>query len=192
METERLSLSGLLLVKPRVYRDPRGMFVETYQAERYRGAGIDCSFVQDNYSRSSEGTLRGLHYQSSPGQAKLVCVSEGSIFDVVVDIRPESPTFGRWDAVVLDGEKHWQLFVPVGFAHGFCVLSATAAVMYKVSSPYNAATECAIAYDDPTLGVKWPTADPVLSDRDRTAESFSEYAKRAMILRRSSGSVRAP
>jgi len=192
METERLGLAGLLLIKPRVYRDDRGFFVETYQSDRYRSAGIDCVFVQDNHSRSSERTLRGLHYQSSPGQAKLVYVVEGSIFDVVVDIRPESPTFGRWEAVVLDSETHTQLFIPVGFAHGFCVLSAAADVVYKVSSLYDAATECAIAYDDPELGIQWPTTEPVVSPRDRSAESFSEFARRAGCAVRPSGKDSSP
>jgi dTDP-4-dehydrorhamnose 3,5-epimerase len=121
-----LPLSGLKLVKPRVFGDPRGFFLESYHEPRYRAAGIDVPFVQDNHSRSKLGTLRGLHYQSHPGQAKLVRVTAGSIWDVTVDIRPGSPTFGRWHAVTLDAAAHEQLFVPVGFAHGFCVTSETA------------------------------------------------------------------
>jgi len=178
MDVKQLKFSGVLLISPRVFKDNRGFFVETYQDARYREAGVDCGFVQDNHSRSSVRTLRGLHYQSTPGQAKLIRVAEGRIFDVVVDIRPESPTFGQWEGVYLDGEEHQQLFVPVGFAHGFCVVSEMADVVYKVSAPYNGATECGIAYNDPTVGVEWPVKDPILSARDQKAESFVDYARR--------------
>lgn len=178
MDVQELKLAGVLLISPRVFKDNRGFFVETYQAERYRKAGIEVGFVQDNHSRSAERTLRGLHYQSSPGQAKLIRVGAGRIFDVVVDIRPASATFGQWDAVYLDAEQHQQLFIPVGFAHGFCVVSDMADVIYKVSAPYDAATECGIAYDDPTLGVPWPVSEPILSARDQKAESFIDFARR--------------
>jgi dTDP-4-dehydrorhamnose 3,5-epimerase len=178
MDVQELKLPGVFLISPRVFKDNRGFFVETYQAERYRKVGIDVTFVQDNHSRSAEGTLRGLHYQSSPGQAKLVRVGAGRIYDVVVDIRLDSPTFGQWDGVYLDAEQHEQLFVPIGFAHGFCVVSEMADVIYKVSAPYDAATECGIAYDDPTLGVEWPVSDPILSARDQKAESFLDFARR--------------
>ncbi|MFZ5897276.1 MAG: dTDP-4-dehydrorhamnose 3,5-epimerase [Myxococcota bacterium] len=178
MQVDRLKFEGILLISPRVFKDQRGFFVETYQQERYRQAGIDCAFVQDNHSRSAARTLRGLHFQSSPGQAKLIRVGEGRIFDVVVDIRPDSPTFGQWDGVYLDSERHQQIFIPIGFAHGFCVISEMADVIYKVSAPYDPATECSIAYDDPTLGVEWPVSDPILSARDQKAESFLEYARR--------------
>jgi dTDP-4-dehydrorhamnose 3,5-epimerase len=178
MDVQRLKFSGILLISPRVFKDNRGFFIETYQESRYRQAGIDCGFVQDNHSRSAQATLRGLHYQSTPGQAKLIRVAAGRIFDVVVDIRPESPTFGQWEGVYLDAEQHQQLFVPVGFAHGFCVMSETADVIYKVSAPYDGATECGIAYDDPTIGVVWPLEEPILSTRDQSAESFLDYARR--------------
>jgi dTDP-4-dehydrorhamnose 3,5-epimerase len=178
MDVKQLKLSGVLLISPRVFKDNRGFFVETYQEARYREAGVDCGFVQDNHSRSSVRTLRGLHYQSAPGQAKLIRVAEGRIFDVVVDIRPGSPTFGQWEGVYLDADSHQQLFVPIGFAHGFCVVSEMADVVYKVSAPYNAATECGIAYDDPRVGVEWPVKDPILSARDQKAESFADYARR--------------
>jgi dTDP-4-dehydrorhamnose 3,5-epimerase len=178
MQIQELKLPGVFLISPRVFKDNRGFFVETYQAERYRKVGIDVTFVQDNHSRSAERTLRGLHYQSSPGQAKLVRVGAGRIYDVVVDIRADSPTFGQWDGVYLDAEQHEQLFVPIGFAHGFCVVSEMADVIYKVSAPYDAATECGIAYDDPTLGVEWPVSDPILSARDQKAESFLDFARR--------------
>ncbi len=178
MEVRELRLSGLKLFKPRVFRDQRGFFVETYSEPRYRAAGVDCTFVQDNHSRSTLGTLRGLHYQSSPGQAKLLRVASGRIFDVAVDIRPDSPTFGQWEGVYLDGEEHEQLFVPIGFAHGFCVVSDVADVCYKVSSVYDAQTECTLSWDDPTVAVAWPLQNPTLSARDLSGESFAAYAQR--------------
>ncbi len=180
MQTTDLSLAGLKLIQPRVFRDDRGFFIETYSEPRYAEVGIDVTFVQDNHSRSVKGTLRGLHYQSSPGQAKLVRVATGRIWDVVVDIRPASPTFGKWEGAVLDAEDHAQLFVPVGFAHGFCVLSESADVIYKVSSPYNPATEYSIRYNDPDIAVDWPVRVPVLSDRDLKAESFAAYRARVV------------
>jgi dTDP-4-dehydrorhamnose 3,5-epimerase len=173
-----LDLSGLKLVQPEVFGDERGFFQETYNAPRYAAAGIAVGFVQDNHSRSVKGTLRGLHYQSSPGQAKLMRVSLGRIWDVAVDIRPDSKTFGQWRAVELDDQKREQLFVPVGFAHGFCVLSDFAEVQYKVSSPYDAKTECGLNYADPELNVAWPIAEPLLSARDKSGESFASYRAR--------------
>lgn len=178
MDAIELPLAGLKLLKPRVFRDERGFFIETYHQPRYRDAGIDVTFVQDNHSRSTQGTLRGLHYQSSPGQAKLIRVARGSIFDVAVDIRPDSRTFGRWYGTQLDAEEHAQLFVPVGFAHGFCVMSDIADVVYKVSSVYDAQTESGLRWDDPDIGVEWPTRAPLLSPRDRQTETFADYAKR--------------
>lgn len=178
MDIEQLPLAGLKLVRPRVFRDARGFFLETYQASRYSAQGIDCTFVQDNHARSVKGTLRGLHYQSSPGQAKLVRAVAGKIFDVAVDIRPESKTFGQWCGVELDAETHAQLFVPIGFAHGYCVLSETAEVEYKVSSLYDAAAECSIQWNDPEIGVKWPEKSPILSERDVKAESFATFRQR--------------
>jgi dTDP-4-dehydrorhamnose 3,5-epimerase len=178
MEVVDLSIPEVKLIRPRVFRDSRGFFIETYHMPRYSQAGITMPFVQDNYSRSTQGTLRGLHYQSSPGQAKLVRASKGRIWDVVVDIRPNSPTFGKWDAAYLDADDHVQIFVPVGCAHGFCVMSDFADVVYKVSAPYDAATECAIRFDDPELAVPWPIANPLVSDRDRNAESFTAYRAR--------------
>lgn len=175
MQVQDLSLPGLKLIKPRVFRDPRGFFLENYHEPRFRAAGIDCVFVQDNHSRSVKDTVRGLHYQSSPGQAKLLRVTSGRIFDVAVDIRPDSPTYGKWEGAFLDAEEHAQLFIPIGFAHGFCVMSDTADVHYKVTSVYDPATECSIRWNDPEIGVKWPTASPLLSARDEQAESFRDY-----------------
>ena len=168
------------LISPRIFPDSRGFFVQTYQRHQYSENGINLEFVQDNHSRSTQGTLRGLHYQSSPGQAKLVRVARGQIYDVLVDIRPGSSTLGRHFGCLLDDVKLQQLFIPVGFAHGFCVLSAIADVCYKVSSPYNAATECGIRFDDPDLAIKWPITDPLVSDRDRNAESFADFRKRQL------------
>ena len=186
MEVIALPLAGLRLIKPKVFTDDRGFFFESYRKDVLLRAGIDVEFVQDNHSRSSEGTVRGLHFQrpsaKGPGQAKLVRCARGKIFDVAVDIRPDSPTFGQWHAEVLDGHTHTQLFIPVGFAHGFAVLSEEGAdVIYKVSSPYDAETETGFAWNDPDVGVAWPVKSPVLSKRDTTAPSFAEL--RASLLK---------
>ena len=158
--------------------DARGFFFESYHEPRYREAGIDCNFVQDNHARSVRGTLRGLHFQSHPGQAKLLRVASGRIFDVAVDIRPDSPTFGRWSGVYLDAEDHTQFFVPVGFAHGYCVVSDVADVLYKTSNVYDPATETGFAWNDPEVGVEWPVDAPLLSERDLRAESFAVVTRR--------------
>ncbi len=160
-------LDGLVLLEPAVHGDERGFFVETYGREAYQAAGISVEFVQDNHSRSSRGALRGLHYQRRPGQAKLVRAARGSIWDVAVDIRVGSPTFGEFEAFELDDVTHRQLFVPIGFAHGFSVLSEVADVAYKVSSPYDGSEERGVAWDDPKLAIPWPAATPLLSERDR-------------------------
>lgn len=178
MEVIDLPISGPKLIRPNVFRDARGFFLETYSEPRYRAAGIDCTWVQDNHSRSVKDTLRGLHYQSSPGQAKLVRVTSGRIYDVVVDIRPGSPSFGQWHGTYLDASEHVQLFAPVGFAHGFCVVSDEADVVYKVSSVYQSETEFALRWDDPELGVEWPTATPILSARDQASETFASFRAR--------------
>lgn len=181
MEVVELPLSGAKLIRPRVFRDSRGFFFESYSVGRYADQGISEVWVQDNHSSSVQGTLRGLHYQSTPGQAKLVRVTRGRIFDAIVDIRPESPTFGKWHGEELDAEQHCQLYVPIGFAHGFCVLSEVAEVQYKVSSPYDGAHECAIRWSDAEIGVAWPVTLPILSDRDQTSESFAEFKARRGI-----------
>lgn len=178
MRVEVEGLSGPRLIRPRAFADERGFFLETYNAPRYAALGVDCTFVQANHSRSVQGTLRGLHYQSTPGQAKLVSVIRGRIFDVAVDIRPGSKTFGSWTGVFLDDELHEQLFVPIGFAHGFCVMSEVADVVYQVSSVYDGAAECSIRFDDSEIGVAWPTDAPIVSERDQTAESFASYRAR--------------
>ena len=167
MEVIETKLPGVLIIEPKVFRDARGFFFESYSYREYAAHGITDVFVQDNHSRSVRGVLRGLHYQAPPGQAKLVRVAVGEVFDVAVDIRWGSPTFGQWVGVTLSAENHRQLYIPVGFAHGFCVLSEVAEFLYKVSNYYSAPDERGIAWDDPDLAIPWPVQDPLLSERDR-------------------------
>jgi len=169
-------LDGLVVVEPDVFGDERGFLLETYSESKWRALGIDVDFVQDNHSRSSAGTLRGLHFQTTPGQAKLVRCVRGRIWDVAVDLRSDSSTYRRWEGYELDDEGHRQLYVPVGFAHGFCVLSDVADVAYKLSSLYDGSTESGIAWDDPDIAIDWPISEPRLSDRDRSAPRLSEVA----------------
>jgi dTDP-4-dehydrorhamnose 3,5-epimerase len=169
-------LEGLVLLEPQVHGDERGFLVETFSEHGWREAGVGVEFVQDNHSRSGQGILRGLHFQTSPGQAKLVRCVRGRIWDVAVDLRRDSPTYGRWEGHELDDERHRQLFVPAGFGHGFCVLSELADVHYKLSSYYDPATEAGIAWDDPEVGIEWPVTEPQLSERDRSAPRLAEVA----------------
>jgi dTDP-4-dehydrorhamnose 3,5-epimerase len=169
-------LDGLVLVEPEVHGDERGFLVETYSVEPWRELGIEVEFVQQNHSRSVRRTLRGIHFQMSPGQAKLVRCLRGEIFDVAVDLRRDSPTFGRWEGHRLDEVSHRQLFCPVGFGHGFCVLSEEADVAYQLSSTYDPRTEAGIAWDDPEIGIEWPVSEPLLSERDRAAPRLAEVA----------------
>ena len=171
-------LDGLVLIEPEVHGDERGFLVETFRDGLWRELGVEMRTAQENHSRSSGNTLRGLHFQTSPGQAKLVRCMRGRIWDVAVDLRRDSPTYGQWEGHELDDERHRQFLVPVGFAHGFCVLSDAADVAYKLSSLYDPATEGGIAWDDPDVAVEWPISDPVLSERDRTAPRLSEIADR--------------
>jgi dTDP-4-dehydrorhamnose 3,5-epimerase len=171
-------IGDLVLVEPDLYDDERGFLIETFRDDAWRGLGVDVTFVQDNHSRSVRGILRGLHFQTSPGQAKLVRCLRGRVWDVAVDLRRDSPTYRQWEGHELDDELHRQLFIPVGFAHGFCVLSEIADVAYKQSSYYDPKTESGIAWDDPDLSVEWPVADPRLSGRDRTAPRLAEVADR--------------
>jgi dTDP-4-dehydrorhamnose 3,5-epimerase len=173
LETE---LPGTALIEPEVHGDERGFMVETFRADVWRELGADADFVQENHSRSGRGVLRGLHFQTRPGQAKLMRCARGLIWDVVVDLRRDSPTYRRWEGHELDDETHRQFFVPVGFAHGFCVLSDVADVTYKLSSVYDPETEFGIAWDDPDVGVEWPVDEPILSERDRNAPRLSELA----------------
>jgi dTDP-4-dehydrorhamnose 3,5-epimerase len=173
MRVATTRLEGLLLVEPDVFSDERGFFLETFSGPALAAEGISTGFVQDNHSRSVRDTIRGLHYQVGAGQAKLVRVARGRIWDVAVDIRRDSPTFGSWEAVELDDVEHRQVYVPVGFAHGFCVLSDVADVCYKVSSVYDAELERGLLWNDPAIGISWPVSLPLLSERDRHNPSLA-------------------
>jgi dTDP-4-dehydrorhamnose 3,5-epimerase len=175
MRRLQTQLAGLVLIDPDVHGDERGFFAETYRRDSWAQAGVDVDFVQDNHSRSRRGTLRGMHFQTVPGQAKLVRCARGEILDVAVDLRRDSPTFGCCEAVSLDDREMHQLFVPVGFAHGFCVLSEWADVTYKCSSYYVAETERTLAYDDPELAISWPREiELIVSARDTGAPRLAE------------------
>jgi dTDP-4-dehydrorhamnose 3,5-epimerase len=166
MQMIKTSLPGVLIIEPEVFQDSRGFFMETYHQERYKEIGIDDVFVQDNFSHSNQNVLRGLHYQRKHPQAKLVHVIKGIIFDVVVDIRLSSPWFGQWLGKELSEFNGRQIYVPKGFAHGFCVLSETADVLYKCSDIYRPDDEGGIHWSDPEIGIKWPVNNPLLSEKD--------------------------
>ena len=170
------SIPEVLIVEPDVHRDSRGFFVETYHADRYRASGIAPVFVQDNHTRSLGRTIRGLHMQRRRPQAKLVRVLAGEIFDVAVDIRRGSPSFGRSVGVVLSADNFRQCYIPTGFAHGFCVLTSSAEVEYKCSEVYDPADQMGILWNDPALAIKWPVADPLLSDQDRRNPTLAAIA----------------
>jgi len=174
MEVLTTPIDGVLLIKPKVWRDARGYFVESWQKERYEATGINLPFVQDNRSRSAKGILRGLHFQRKFPQGKLVSVSSGSVFDVAVDIRKHSPTFGQWFGAELTGENQHQLWVPPGLAHGFCVCSEVADFTYKCTELYHPEDEGSIRWDDPELAITWPVASPVLSEKDLAAPLFKD------------------
>jgi dTDP-4-dehydrorhamnose 3,5-epimerase len=159
-------LDGALIIEPDVFKDNRGFFMETYRKSRYLDAGIDCDFVQDNYSFSIQRTLRGLHYQIQHPQAKLVQVFSGEVFDVAIDIRPQSPTFAQWVGIHLSEANRRQFFIPEGFAHGFCVLSDTARFSYKCSRVYMPQDEGGILWSDPQIDIDWPISDPIVSAKD--------------------------
>ena len=167
-------IDGVVLIEPDVHGDERGFFVETFRASEFASLGIDVDFVQENHSRSGERVLRGIHMQR--GQAKLVRCARGAIFDVAVDLRPDSPTYKRWEGYELDDVTHRQLLIPDGFGHGFCVLSDSADVLYRVSTYYDPELETGIAWDDPEVAVHWPVSDPILSERDRNAPRLAEIA----------------
>ena len=160
------SLPGVFLIEPMVFEDDRGFFLETYHEKKYPEAGIDKPFVQDNHSHSCRGTLRGLHYQLKHPQGKLVYVIRGEIFDVAVDIRRGSTTFGQWTGTILSEKNKHQLFIPEGFAHGLCVISETADVVYKCTDLYTTGDEYGILWSDPVIGIDWPVENPVLSEKD--------------------------
>ncbi|MEC7522776.1 MAG: dTDP-4-dehydrorhamnose 3,5-epimerase [Myxococcota bacterium] len=175
MEVFESDLPGVLRIQPKVFGDARGFFVETFQAERYADRGVTGPFVQDNMSRSAPGILRGLHLQHPNGQGKLVSVVEGRVLDVAVDVRVGSPTFGRHVSEVLDAERKNQLWIPPGFAHGFCVLGdAPATFVYKCTAIYAPEHELSVLWDDPDLGIDWPIDAPKLSDKDRAAQRLKD------------------
>ncbi|HUY91156.1 MAG TPA: dTDP-4-dehydrorhamnose 3,5-epimerase [Pirellulales bacterium] len=174
MQIVPTELEGVVIVEPKVFADPRGLFLETWNAERYAEAGLPAAMVQDNLSSSARGVLRGLHYQSPEPQGKLVYVLAGAVLDVAVDIRFGSPTFGRWTGVELSADNHRQLFVPAGFAHGFCATSEQALVAYKCTHPYRPQYDRGVAWNDPEIGIRWPTGAPLLSEKDSRAPWLSD------------------
>jgi len=171
-------LPDVLVLEPVVHRDARGFFLETYHSERFATAGIAGPFVQDNHSRSERGVLRGLHAQKRRPQGKLVRAVQGEIFDVAVDVRPGSPTFGRWTGVTLDAESFRQLWIPVGFLHGFCVMSDSAEIEYKCTALYDREDEIGVAWNDPDIGIVWPIANPILSPKDAALPRLSAVVAR--------------
>jgi dTDP-4-dehydrorhamnose 3,5-epimerase len=176
MERLPTRLDGLVLLAPAVHGDERGFFVETFRADAWAAHGVPIEFVQDNQSRSRRGTVRGIHFQTHPGQGKLVRVARGRVLDVVVDLRRGSPTFGEWEGVELDDVSGHQLWIPVGFGHGFCVLSDVADFAYKCTAYYDPETESGIKFDDPDVGIAWPDMELLYSERDRTAPRLAEVA----------------
>ena len=183
MKFHATEVPGVWLLEPQVFRDERGFFFESFQARKYAAAGITDIFVQDNHSLSRKGTLRGLHTQLRRPQGKLIRVIEGEIWDVAVDIQPDSPTYRRHVSTVLSSENFRQLWVPPGLAHGFCVLSERAQVEYKCTELYDPASEIGIAWNDPQLGIKWPVAAPILSERDRKNPTLAELGERLPRMR---------
>lgn len=173
MQSLATRLEGLLLLAPDVHRDDRGFFVETFRSDALASLGIRDAFVQDNHSRSIRGTLRGMHFAVGHGQGKLVRVARGSILDVVVDIRLSSPMFGSHETFELDDVSHHQLWIPVGFAHGFFVSSEVADVCYRVTAYYDPALERGVAWNDPDIGIAWPDHDPLVSERDRSLPTLA-------------------
>ena len=174
MKVTETELPGVLLIEPTVFRDDRGFFLETFSAGRYRSVGIEGTFVQDNHSRSLKGTIRGLHLQRTKPQGKLMRAVSGEMFDVAVDVRVGSPTFGRWTSAVLTGDNFHQLYVPPGFAHGFAVLSDVVDVEYKCTDYYDKGDELTVRWDDPQIAIEWPAGTPILSSRDREAKTLKE------------------
>lgn len=177
MEVIRTAIADLIIIQPTIIDDTRGFFFESYNQQEFKVHGITVNFVQDNHSKSVKNTLRGLHYQINPGQAKLVRVVVGEVFDVAVDIRFGSPTFGQWLGAKLSAENKKQVFIPAGFAHGFCVLSDVAEFEYKCSEFYSPNNERGIRWNDPDLNIKWPVEQPILSEKDRNNPAFKEIER---------------
>jgi len=181
MNILKTEIPGAMIIEPRVFGDTRGFFMETYNLQRYRDAGIDQPFVQDNLSYSQQGVLRGLHFQNPRPQGKLVQVLEGSVFDVAVDIRRGSPAFGRWVGVSLTAENKQQFYIPPGCAHGFCVTSPRALFAYKCTDLYHPEGDGGIALNDPDIGIAWPVSTPSLSDKDRQAPLLRDLAENQLV-----------
>jgi dTDP-4-dehydrorhamnose 3,5-epimerase len=178
MDVQNTPLDGCKLIVPTVFGDPRGFFLETYREDVFQKAGLPTQWVQDNFSRSAKGILRGLHFQrGDAAQGKLVRCTQGTVFDVVVDLRRSSKTFGQWYGVELSETNHHMLFVPEGFAHGFCVLSEMADFQYKCTRVYNPKVEGGLIWNDPTVGIRWPLTDPKLSDKDKVFPQWAELLK---------------
>ncbi|MEI7663960.1 MAG: dTDP-4-dehydrorhamnose 3,5-epimerase [Bacteroidota bacterium] len=176
MEIIHTPLEGLLIIKPDVFDDERGYFFESYNFEKFKQAGVDLNFLQDNESMSKKGVLRGLHFQAPPfAQGKLVRVIRGSVLDVAVDIRRDSPTYGKWESVVLSGKNKWMYWVPAGFAHGFATLEDDTIFFYKCTNVYNKASEGSICWNDPDLNINWEITDPVISGKDKVSPGFGEF-----------------
>lgn len=182
MNILKTDLEGVLIIEPDVFRDDRGFFMETYHQAKYEAVGIKFNFIQDNLSYSVKGTLRGLHYQFPNPQAKLVQVIQGQVFDVAVDVRRGSATFGEWTGVYLSHQNKRQLYIPEGFAHGFCVLSETALFSYKCSHPYAPASERGILWSDPAIGVDWPVKSPLLSDKDNNLPCLRDLSSECLMM----------
>ena len=185
MKVRETELPGVLLIEPEVFDDARGLFYESWSESRYADAGMPRHFVQDNISASSQGTLRGLHLQHPHGQGKLVQVIGGKVFDVAVDVRLGSPTFGRWTGLVLSEANRHQLYIPTGFAHGFCVISHSALFAYKCTDFYDRESELTVAWDDMDIGIVWPLKHPVLSKKDSEGRSLAELRQRLPRYHRS-------
>jgi len=181
MEIEETNIPDVLLLQPKVHRDKRGFFLETYREEHLKGRGVEVHFVQDNLSQSQQGTIRGLHYQIEQQQDKLMMVMQGRILDVAVDLRKDSPTFGQHTSVELSSENKHQLFIPKGFAHGFAVLSETALVYYKCSNYYYPEGERGLYWDDPALNIDWTVTDPVVSEKDQNQPKLKEISSKDLF-----------
>jgi dTDP-4-dehydrorhamnose 3,5-epimerase len=176
MEIIKTPLEGLLIIKPDVFEDERGYFFESYNYDKFLNAGLDLKFLQDNESKSKKGVLRGLHFQAPPfAQGKLVRVMRGSVLDVAVDIRKDSPTYGKWESIVLSGQNKWMYWIPAGFAHGFVTLEDDTIFFYKCTNPYNKASEGSVRWNDALLNINWGIADPLISDKDKIAPGFNEF-----------------
>jgi dTDP-4-dehydrorhamnose 3,5-epimerase len=177
MKVTETKIAGVLMIEPKVFGDSRGFFLESFHADRYAEYGIESNFVQDNYSRSTKGVLRGLHFQKNYPQGKLVSVTSGVVFDVAVDIRQDSSTFGQWVGITLSADDHKQFYIPPGLAHGFCVLSDTADFQYKCTDYYHPEDEASIRWNDPDIGIEWNIYEPILSEKDAKAPFLKDYAK---------------